>query len=173
MNRRPGTDADQSDVEFESGVGAEAESGVGDEIEIRTVLIYDGECPYCSMAATAVRRLEDVAVVSWYDDAAQEFLTAQFGEVPFAMVLVDADEGRVYAGRAAARELADRAGTPNLVGSLLRDNYERIASAVGRASGRDREADPYHEAYQIEESAAGQFDALAAAAREAMPEELQ
>lgn len=150
-----------------------SDPGAEDTVELRTVLIYDGECPYCSIAATAVRRLEDVAVVSWYDDAAQEFLTAQFGEAPFAMVLVDADEGRVYAGRNAARELADRAGTPKLVGSLVRDNYERIASAVGRASGRDHEADSYHEEYPLEEPAAQQFDALAAAAREAMPEELR
>ncbi|AUX08462.1 hypothetical protein AArcSl_0818 [Halalkaliarchaeum desulfuricum] len=149
------------------------EPRTGDASEIRTVLIYDGECPYCSIAATAVRRLEDVAVVSWYDDAAQEFLTAQFGEAPFAMVLVDADERRVYAGRKAARELADRAGTPKLVGSLVRDNYERIASAIGRASGRDREAAPYHEEYPLEEAAAQRFDALAAAAREAIPEGLR
>ncbi|MEF8780752.1 MAG: DUF393 domain-containing protein [Haloferacaceae archaeon] len=141
--------------------------------ETRAVLVYDGECPYCSVAAAAVRRLEDVAVVSWYDESAQEFLAAQFGEVPFAMVLVDADRRRVYAGRSAARELADRAGTPELVGSLVRDNYERIASAVGVASGRDRDPDPYHGEYPLREDAAGTFGALAAAASAATPGELQ
>lgn len=139
----------------------------------RAVLVYDGECPYCSVAAVAVRRLEDVALVSWYDDAAQEFLAAQFGEVPFAMVLVDADRRRVYAGRSAARELADRAGTPGLVGSLVGDNYERIASAVGRASGRDRDPDPYHDEYPLEEEAADAFESLASAATAATPEEIQ
>lgn len=141
--------------------------------DVRSVLIYDGECPYCSIAASAVRRLEDVVLVSWYDAAAQSFLSAQFDEVPFAMVLVDVGEDRVYAGKSAAQELADRAGTPGLVGSLVRDNYERIAAAVGRASGRGREADPYHDQYPLEESAAERFDELATAARAAIPEELQ
>lgn len=141
--------------------------------ETRAVLIYDGECPYCSVAAVAVRRLEDVAVVSWYDDAAQTFLAAQFEEVPFAMVLADAARERVYAGRSAARELADRAGTPELVGSLVGDNYERIAAAVGRASGRDREPDAYHGEYPLRDGAAAAFEALATAATAATPEDLR
>lgn len=129
-------------------------------MDVDAVLIYDGECPYCSVAASALKRLDDVEAISWYDDAAQSFLAAQFGETPFAMVLADRRENRVYAGRAAAKELADRAGMPGLVGSLVRDNYETIARVVGIASRRGRDAADVHSHYRMAPEAADRFDAL-------------
>ncbi|MFC6973490.1 DCC1-like thiol-disulfide oxidoreductase family protein [Halomicroarcula sp. GCM10025709] len=129
-----------------------------------SVLIYDGECPYCSVAARALEELDDVGAISWYDEPAQRFLDAQFGATPFAMVLVDTDEGTVYADRAAAEELADRAGMPGIVGSLVRDNYETIARVVGLASGRGRDPDDYHDTYDLTDAAAGAYSALADAA---------
>ncbi|MFC7077841.1 DCC1-like thiol-disulfide oxidoreductase family protein [Haloarcula halophila] len=129
-----------------------------------SVLIYDGECPYCSVAARALEELDDVGAISWYDDPSQRFLDAQFGATPFAMVLVDTDEGRVYAGRSAAEELADRAGMPGIVGSLVRDNYETIARVVGLASGRGRDPDDYHEAYDLTDDGAAAYTDLADAA---------
>jgi hypothetical protein len=128
------------------------------------VLIYDGDCPYCSVAATALRRVEDVGAVPWEAEAAGSFLDAQFGEQPFAMFLVDERRSRVYAGRAAAEELTERAGTPSLVGSLVRDNYDRIAAVVGAASGRGRDPDDYHEIYPMADDARAQFGALREAA---------
>ncbi|KAB1188283.1 MULTISPECIES: DCC1-like thiol-disulfide oxidoreductase family protein [Haloferax] len=131
-------------------------------MDVDAVLIYDGECPYCSVAATALKRLDDVEAISWYDDAAQAFLAEQFDEIPFAMVLADRHEGNVYAGRAAAKELADRAGMPGLVGSLVRDNYETIARVVGVASGRGRDPDDVHSRYRMHPAALEQFDTLVA-----------
>jgi hypothetical protein len=125
------------------------------------VLIYDGECPYCSVAAVALRRLRAIGAVSWYDDAAQSLLERQFGDVPFAMVLVDRRLGRVYAGRSAAEELADRAGTPGIVGSLVRERYDDVARLVGAASGRGRDPDDVHDVYPLGEAAAALFDDLA------------
>ena len=130
------------------------------------VLIYDGECPYCSVAARTLEALDRVGAISWYDDDAQALLDAQFGETPFAMFLVDRRRNRVYAGRSAAEELANRAGTPGIVGSLVRENYDRIAKVVGVASGRGRDPDDYHEIYPLGDDAAGLFDPLAAAAAE-------
>ena len=130
--------------------------------EYDSVLIYDGECPYCSIAARALEEIDDIGAISWYDDAAQDFLQAQFGDTPFAMVLVDEPEKAVYAGKAAAKELSDRAGMPGLVGSLVRDNYESIAKVVGLASGRGRDPDDVHERYELTEAGAAAFDALAA-----------
>ena len=132
--------------------------------EYDAVLVYDGECPYCSVAAVALRRLRSIGALSWYDDEAQAFLTRQFGETPFAMVLVDRRRRRVYAGRSAAEELADRAGTPGIVGSLVRERYDDIARAVGLASGRGRDPDDYHEIYPLADDAAALFDRLVAAA---------
>lgn len=126
------------------------------------VLIYDGECPYCSVAATALEQVDDIGAISWYDDAAQSFLEAQFGATPFAMVLADATTGTVYAGRAAAEELTQRAGMPKLVGSLVRDNYDTIARVVGLASGRGRDPDDVHEQYALRDEACEAFPSLAA-----------
>jgi hypothetical protein len=128
------------------------------------VLVYDGDCPYCSVAAVALRKLRSIGAVSWYDDEAQALLTEQFGETPFAMFLVDRRRGRVYAGRSAAEELAERAGTPGIVSSLVRDRYDDIARAVGLASGRGRDPDDYHDIYPLADGAAALFDALAARA---------
>jgi hypothetical protein len=128
------------------------------------VLVYDGECPYCSVAARALRRLRAIGAVSWYDEEAQTLLEAQFGETPFSMVLVDRRRNRVYAGRSAAEELAERAGTPGIVSSLVRDRYDDIARAVGAASGRGRDPDDYHDVYPLAEDAAALFGDLAARA---------
>ncbi|KAB1198870.1 MULTISPECIES: DCC1-like thiol-disulfide oxidoreductase family protein [Haloferax] len=130
-------------------------------MDVDAVLIYDGECPYCSLAATALKQLDDVEAISWYDDAAQAFLAAQFEDVPFAMVLADRRENRVYAGRAAAKELSTRAGMPTLVGSLVRDNYETIARVVGVASRRGRDPDDVHSRYPMHPDALDVFDELA------------
>lgn len=134
--------------------------------EYDAVLVYDGECAYCSIAAKALRKLDRVGAISWYDDASQAFLEAQFGETPFAMFLVDRREGRVYAGSDAAEELADRAGTPGIVGSLVRDNYDRIAATVGAVTGRDRDPDDYHETYPLADDARALFDELVESAEE-------
>jgi hypothetical protein len=132
--------------------------------EYDAILVYDGECPYCSIAAVALRRLRSIGAVSWYDDVAQSFLEAQFDGRPFAMFLVDRRRERVYAGRSAAEELADRAGTPGIVGSLVRERYDDIARAVGLASGRGRDPDDYHDVYPLVDDAAALFDGLVARA---------
>lgn len=124
------------------------------------VLIYDGDCPYCSLAAVALKQLDDIVAVSWYADPVEDFLRAQFDDTPFAMVLVDPDEEIVYAGRSAAQELADRAGTPGIVGSLVRDNYETIAGIVGGLSGRDRPPADYHDTYSLQVAAGNTLSRL-------------
>jgi len=171
------------------------EADPGDRVD--SVLVYDGECPYCTVAARALEHARGVGSVSWYDDAAQAFLGAQFpdhGEttgagtdatgdgrggtsegtdadaVPFAMFLVDPGEERVYGGRAAARELADRAGAGPISG-VVGDNYETIASAVGALSGRGREAAPYHDTYPLRSAARERYAAMAAVAEPGRPTE--
>jgi len=127
-----------------------------------SVLIYDGECPYCSVAAQALGRVKNIGALSWYDESAQSFLRAQFDATPFAMVLVDADEQQVYAGRAAAEELTQRAGMPELVGSLVRENYDTIARVVGLASRRGRDPADVHDQYDLTADGAETFETLAA-----------
>jgi len=128
------------------------------------VLIFDGDCPYCSVAAVALRRLDGVVAVPWEADPVGPFLDAQFGSRPFAMVLVDPGERRVYAGRSAAEELAERAGTPEIVGGLVRDNYDRIAGVVGALSGRGRDPADVHDTYELTDAASELVDDVRRAA---------
>ncbi|QCC60068.1 DUF393 domain-containing protein [Natrinema thermotolerans] len=134
------------------------------EPRFTAVLLSDGDCPFCSAASTAVRQLESVGVVSWSEPAAQAFLEAQFGETPFALFFADCEAGTVWAGRAAAIELCERAGMPVLVRDIVGENYERLADAVRVVSGTDREIEPYHDAYPMASDAAALFDELAASA---------
>jgi len=128
------------------------------------VLVYDGECPFCSAAASALRRVDGVGAIEWEDDPAQAFLQAQFGETPFVLVFADRREERVYVGREAARELCDRAGMPALVQDVVGDNYESIADAIRTVTGVDGDPDPYHGVYPLADDARDRFDALAASA---------
>ncbi|MFC7080576.1 DCC1-like thiol-disulfide oxidoreductase family protein [Halorussus caseinilyticus] len=128
--------------------------------DYHAVLVYDGDCPFCSAAASALRRVEGVGAIAWEDDPAQSFLEAQFGETPFALAFADGREGRVYVGREAARELCDRAGIPVLVGDIVGDNYESLADAIRTVTGVDGRPDPYHGAYPMSEAAKSAFGEL-------------
>jgi len=146
---------------------------VDEAADYRAVLIYDGDCPFCSAASSALRRLEAVGVVPWQDEAAQTFLDAQFGDAPFALVFVDPNEGTVYVGREAARELSDRAGLPALVQDLVGDNYESIADAIRTVTGTDRSVEAYHDTLPLADAARERYPALAAnAASTRRPEDL-
>jgi hypothetical protein len=127
---------------------------------MRSVLVYDGDCLYCSTAAKALRRVGDVGSIPWEHEAAQRFLEDQFGEVPFAMFLLDLDAEVVYAGRSAAKELADRAGMPTLASDIVSAEYDTISKVVGVASRREREPDDYHSVYDLRERARGSAEEL-------------
>ena len=106
--------------------------------EFDAVVIYDAECPYCSAATKALRRVDGLGAVSWHDDAAQAFLEDQFGEPLFAVFLVVPAERRLYAGKAAARELCDMAGMPELFGRLVERQFDRFERSVEWLSAHDR-----------------------------------
>lgn len=133
------------------------------DVRFDAVLIYDGECPFCSIAATAIRQLDGIGIVAWDDEAAQAFLVKQFDAIPFALVLIDRDEQRVYVGRDAATELAQRAGMPGLVGSLIGGRYDEMAAVVQRTVGRGELPDDEHGIEPLRTEAP--FEPLASAAR--------
>ncbi|USZ68354.1 DUF393 domain-containing protein [Halorussus salilacus] len=133
-------------------------------MDYHAVLVYDGECPFCSAAATALRQLEGVGAIAWGEDAAQAFLDAQFGEAPFALFFADSREERVYVGREAARELCERAGMPVLIGDIVGDNYESLADAVRTVTRAEGDPDPYHGAFSMSDPARDAFADLAAEA---------
>jgi hypothetical protein len=130
--------------------------------DYHAVLVYDGECPFCPAAASALRRLDGVGAIAWDENAAQSFLEAQFGETPFALVFADSQTERVYVGRDAARELCERAGMAVLIQDVVGDNYESIADAIRTVTGVDGEPDPYHGEYPMADGASEEFEKLAA-----------
>ena len=93
--------------------------------DYHAVLVYDGDCPFCSAASSALRRLDGVGTVPWADEAAQSFLDAQFGDVPFALIFADAV--RTVAG---ARDEADvyHETLPLSPGAL--DRYPALAASA-------------------------------------------
>lgn len=113
------------------------------------VVIFDGDCPVCSRSAGIIRRIDNVGVIAWTDDAAQAFLAEEFDEVPFVMVFADIEEQTIYVGEAAARELADRAGMPSMVSRLLEDHYHRVASALQHTVGSGVDPDPLDGEYEL------------------------
>ena len=128
------------------------------------VLIFDAECPYCTVAASTLRTIDDLELIGWDAPAAQRFLRAQFGTVPFAMALVEPGHARVHVGRTAAARLARRAGSPALVGTLVRTQYDRIAEVVGRLSGRSRAVDAISGRHELTGAAEASLGDLVAAA---------
>jgi len=129
------------------------------------VLIFDGECPFCSAAATALRQLPEIGFVEWNNDAAQQLLAAQFDDPPFALVLVDGRADRLWIGSAAAGELCDRAGIPTLVQDIVADNFERVGDAVRGVAGSKRESADIDGTRSLTETAATRYRTLAANAR--------
>ncbi|WP_254533216.1 DCC1-like thiol-disulfide oxidoreductase family protein [Natrinema gelatinilyticum] len=109
-----------------------------------SVIIFDADCPYCSAATKALRRVDGLGAVSWDASIAQSVLTAQFDDVPYAVILVDIEADRVYVGRNAARELADRAGLPDLVSDIVVSEFDRIERAIETISDRERDPDDVH-----------------------------
>jgi predicted DCC family thiol-disulfide oxidoreductase YuxK len=129
------------------------------------VLIFDGECPLCSAAATALRQLPKVGVIEWNSDVAQRFLAAQFDDPPFALVLVDGAADQLWIGPAAAGELCDRAGLPTLVQDIVADNFERVGDAVRGVAGAKRVSADIDATRSLSETAATEYRTLAANAR--------
>jgi len=129
------------------------------------VLIFDGECPLCSTAATALRRLPNVGVIEWNSDVAQRFLAAQFGDPPFALVFVDGTADQLWIGPAAASELCDRAGLPTLVQDIVASKFERVGDAVRGVAGAKRESADIDGTRSLNAAAAAGYQTLAANAR--------
>ena len=128
------------------------------------VLIFDGECPFCSAAATALRRLPKVGVLAWNHDAARQFLTAQFDEPPFTLVFVDVTADQMWLGRAATGELCDRASLPTFVQDLVEDDFERITDTVRVAVGSTQYAANLGGNHSLSEAATAKYDKFATTA---------
>lgn len=125
------------------------------------VLLFDGGCPFCSAAASALRQLPKLGVLAWNGNAAQRFFTAQFDEPPFTLVFVDVTADQMWLGRATADESCDRASLPTFVQDLLEDDFERIADTVRVASGSAQYAADLSGTRSISDAATAKYDNFA------------
>lgn len=97
----------------------------------QSVLLYDGGRPVFRRLARAVeRRADGLALVPLESETGAAFLDRQFGERPFAFLLVEGD--RVYAGGTAISKLLERYGA----GERLTVLAERLYDVGGDSFGR-------------------------------------
>lgn len=104
---------------------------------IEAVLVYDGTCPQCSLAARLLHSTPRVAPLPWEQEAAQVALREQFREAPRATALFDRGAGQVYAGPATLAELGDRDATASLGDRFAGPEHEHVEGGVGDATDHD------------------------------------
>jgi predicted DCC family thiol-disulfide oxidoreductase YuxK len=121
------------------------------------VLIFDGECLFCSAAATALRHLPRVSVIAWNNGAAQQFLATKFDEPALALVLIDGPSNRLWIGTAAAGELCDRAILPTLVQEIIADSFERVGDTMREAMGAKWEPPDLDGTYALSAAATAEY----------------
>lgn len=96
----------------------------------QSVLLYDGSRAVFRSLAAAVERHAGLVLVPLESGTGCAFLDRQFGERPFAFLLVE--DGRVYAGRSAISRLLERYGVSDRVTAAV----ERLYAVGGDPFGR-------------------------------------
>ena len=97
----------------------------------QSVLLYDGSRPLFRRLARAVeRRADGLALVPLGSETGAAFLDRQFGERPFAFLLVAGD--RVYAGGTAISQLLERYGAGERLTALAERLYDVGGDYFGR-----------------------------------------
>ena len=129
--------------------------------EYTKIVLYDANCPYCSVITKALHQVKDLGAVSWEEPPAQSFLEAQFGETPFTVIFVNVTEGQVYAGNAAARELALQTGIPNLISKIVENEFDRIDATINTLGGHETDTESFHGEFELTEDGRAAFDDLA------------
>lgn len=124
----------------------------------RSLLIYDGSNALFRTAAELLAcRSADLVPVAWGSAPAQAFLEAQFGDRPFAFMLVEG--GSVHVGAATVdRVLRDRGVDPS-VAAVLERLYPPVAGPFGRVV-HGREPADLHGTFPLTDDAREHADRL-------------
>lgn len=124
----------------------------------RALLIYDGDSPWVRTAAELLTvRSDEIAAAAWGSEAVQAFLDAQFGDRPFAFMLVDGSS--VHVGETAVARALDRWGVDPPVADLLERLYPAVAAPFGRAV-HGREPADLHGTYPLTDAARTHLEPL-------------
>jgi len=124
----------------------------------RTLLIYDGSTRlFRAVADTIARFSETLTLVPWESDAVQAFLRAQFGDPPFALVLIDGNA--VYVGESAVGHALDDLDVAAPVSDLVTQLYPAFAAPFGRVVHGKAPAE-IHGTFKLDEAAAAHIESL-------------
>ena len=125
----------------------------------RPLLVYDGSDPAFRRGIRALTCGTDLRPVPWESDPVQAFLAAQFGDRPFAFLLVEGD--RVHAGSETVARVLERRGVDGRLGALLRRAYPATAAPLGRLV-HGREPADVDGTFPLDERAATHLEPLRA-----------
>ncbi len=124
----------------------------------RSLLVYDGSNALFRAAAEAVTgRSERVAAVRWGAEPVQSFLEAQFGDRPFAFILVEGDA--VHVGEETVGRVLRRGGVAEPVVEGLRRTYSAVAGPFTAVVHGRRAAD-LHGTFELRPEAAAHLEEL-------------
>jgi hypothetical protein len=106
----------------------------------RSILVYDGRTRWFRLAAEAFSRCaDDIVAVPWESEAVQSFLEAQFGDRPFAFILIEGD--RVHVGSETVEAVLRRRGVTTAVSRFFKRVYPVAGPPFGRLVHNQEPAD--------------------------------
>lgn len=122
----------------------------------RPLLIYDGRSPLFRRAVATFTRGTDLQPVPWESRPVQAFLTAQFGDQPFAFILVEDEVVHVGSETVAA---ALRRYSDGRLPGWAADAYPATAGPIGRLV-HGREPADIDGSFDLEPTAGAHLDPL-------------
>jgi hypothetical protein len=123
----------------------------------RPLLVYDGSEPAFRRVMGALTRGSDIRAVQWESASVQAFLRAQFGDHPFAFLLIEGD--RVHAGSETVARVLERRGVGGRLPALLQRAYPPTAAPLGRLI-HGREPAALDGTFPLDERAAAHLEPL-------------
>lgn len=100
------------------------------------IVVYDGNCPFCRLAATSASLLLDLEKLDFDSSDAQRLLENEFEDPGFTLYLFEEDT--VYFGGEASRRVAERVGLPQFLAELVSRHYLQLAGLLSVLTGRRR-----------------------------------
>jgi hypothetical protein len=126
----------------------------------RSLLVYDGSNALFRTAADAVTgRSGTVRAVRWGSDPVQAFLETQFGDRPFAFILVEGDA--VHVGGDTVERVLRRKGVADPVVDAVVRAYSAAAGPVTEVI-HGRPAADLHGTFELSAAAAAHLEPLRA-----------
>ncbi len=99
-------------------------------------VIYDGNCPFCRLAANTASKFLGLERLEFDSGDAQRLLEREFDDPGFTLYLFEEDT--VYFGGEASRRIAERLGLPGFLAEYVSEHYLQLAGLLSVLTGRRR-----------------------------------